>query len=71
MVGHTDNVGTMDANLKLSQARAEAVVQALVTKHAIAAARLRAAGVGPLAPVASNDAEEGRARNRRVELVKQ
>jgi outer membrane protein OmpA-like peptidoglycan-associated protein len=71
VVGHTDNVGTMDANLKLSQARAEAVVQALVTKHAIAATRLRAAGVGPLAPVASNNAEEGRARNRRVELVQQ
>jgi outer membrane protein OmpA-like peptidoglycan-associated protein len=71
VVGHTDNVGTMDANLKLSQARAEAVVQALVAKHAIAATRLRAAGVGPLAPVASNDAEEGRAKNRRVELVKQ
>jgi OOP family OmpA-OmpF porin len=71
VVGHTDNVGTMDANLKLSQARAEAVVQALTTKHGIAAARLRAAGVGPLAPVASNDSDEGRAKNRRVELVKQ
>jgi OmpA-OmpF porin, OOP family len=71
VVGHTDNVGTMDANLKLSQARAEAVVQALVAKHAIAATRLRASGVGPLAPVASNDAEEGRAKNRRVELVRQ
>jgi outer membrane protein OmpA-like peptidoglycan-associated protein len=47
------------------------VVQALVTKHGIAAATLVAKGVGPLAPVASNDAEEGRARNRRVELVKQ
>jgi outer membrane protein OmpA-like peptidoglycan-associated protein len=71
VVGHTDNVGTLESNLKLSQARGEAVVQALVTKHGIAAARLRAAGVGPLAPVASNDAEEGRAKNRRVELVKQ
>lgn len=71
VVGHTDNVGTTEANMKLSQARAEAVVQALVTKHAIAATRLKASGVGPLAPVASNDAEEGRAKNRRVELVKQ
>ena len=71
VVGHTDNVGALDANLKLSQARADAVVQALVVKHLIAANRLRAAGAGPLAPVASNDAEEGRAKNRRVELVKQ
>jgi outer membrane protein OmpA-like peptidoglycan-associated protein len=55
----------------LSQARADAVVQALVTRHGIAAARLNARGVGPLAPVASNDDESGRARNRRVELVKQ
>ena len=71
VVGHTDNVGAIDTNMKLSQARAEAVVQALVAKHGIAATRLRAAGVGPLAPVAANGAEEGRAKNRRVELVKQ
>jgi outer membrane protein OmpA-like peptidoglycan-associated protein len=71
VVGHTDNVSTLDVNLKLSQARADAVVQALVTKHGIAAARLVGRGAGPLAPVASNDTEDGRARNRRVELVKQ
>ena len=71
VVGHTDNVGGFDANLALSQQRADAVVQVLVGKYGIAAARLHAAGVGPLAPVASNDAEEGRAKNRRVELVKQ
>ena len=71
VVGHTDSVSTLEVNLKLSQARADAVVQALVTKHGIAAARLVGRGVGPLAPVASNDAEDGRARNRRVELVKQ
>jgi outer membrane protein OmpA-like peptidoglycan-associated protein len=71
VVGHTDNVSTLDVNLKLSQARADAVVQALVAKHGIAAARLVGRGVGPLAPIASNDAEDGRARNRRVELVKQ
>jgi len=70
VVGHTDMTGALEANMKLSQARAEAVVQALVTRHNIAAARLRGHGVGPLAPVASNDNEEGRARNRRVELVK-
>jgi outer membrane protein OmpA-like peptidoglycan-associated protein len=71
IVGHTDNVAAIDLNTKLSQARAEAVVQALVTQHGIAAARLTARGVGPFAPVASNDTDEGRARNRRVELVKQ
>jgi outer membrane protein OmpA-like peptidoglycan-associated protein len=71
VVGHTDNVASLDLNTKLSQARAEAVVQALVTRHAIAAARLVARGAGPLAPIASNDSEEGRAKNRRVELVKQ
>jgi outer membrane protein OmpA-like peptidoglycan-associated protein len=71
VVGHTDNVAALDSNLKLSQARAEAVMQALVSQHGIAAARLAARGVGPLAPVASNDNDEGRAKNRRVELVKQ
>ena len=71
VVGHTDNVAALDLNLRLSQARAEAVVQALVGKHGIAAGRLIGRGVGPLAPVASNGAEEGRARNRRVELVRQ
>jgi outer membrane protein OmpA-like peptidoglycan-associated protein len=57
--------------MKLSQARAEAVVQALVKDHGVAAARLRAQGAGPIAPVASNRTEEGRAKNRRVELVEQ
>ncbi len=71
IVGHTDNVASLDLNTKLSQARAEAVVQALVTKHGIGADRLIGRGVGPLAPVASNGSEENRAQNRRVELVKQ
>ena len=71
MVGHTDAVGSVDSNLKLSQERGEAVLQALVREHGIAASRLRAFGNGPFAPVATNDTEEGRARNRRVELVKQ
>jgi OmpA-OmpF porin, OOP family len=71
VVGHTDSVGSVDSNLKLSEARAEAVLQALAKEHGIAAGRLRAFGNGPFAPVASNDAEEGRAKNRRVELVKQ
>lgn len=71
VVGHTDNVGTLDANMKLSQERAESVVAELVRTHGVAAARLKAFGNGPYAPVASNDAEPGRAKNRRVELVKQ
>ena len=71
VVGHTDMVGAPEANMALSQARAEAVVQALVGQYAVAASRLKGHGVGPLAPVASNDTDEGRAQNRRVELVKQ
>ena len=71
VVGHTDNVASLDLNMKLSQARAEAVAQALAAKHGIAAARLTGRGVGPLCPVASNATDEGRAKNRRVELVKQ
>jgi outer membrane protein OmpA-like peptidoglycan-associated protein len=70
VVGHTDGIGSVEANRKLSQARAAAVVNELVARYRVAAARLRAYGVGPLAPVASNDTEEGRAHNRRVELVK-
>jgi OmpA-OmpF porin, OOP family len=71
VVGHTDNVGTIDANMKLSKDRADAVVNSLVTKYSIPAARLKSYGVASLAPVASNDTEEGKAKNRRVELVKQ
>ncbi len=71
IVGHTDNVGGIDTNMTLSKARADAVLQALIRDNGIAAARLSAYGCGQFAPVASNDTEEGRAKNRRVELVKQ
>lgn len=71
VVGHTDNVGGIDSNMKLSQARADAVVMALTSKYGIVSTRLKAYGVGPLAPVASNKTDEGRAKNRRVELVEQ
>lgn len=71
VVGHTDNVGTLDYNLKLSKARADAVVKELITKYKIAADRLKAFGVASLAPVASNKTDDGRAKNRRVELVEQ
>ena len=70
-MGHTDNVGGFDFNMDLSRRRAESVVDWLTSKHGIPAARLQAAGVGMLSPVAPNDTEEGRAKNRRVELVKQ
>jgi len=71
IVGHTDNVGGVDYNMKLSQARADAVVKVLTTKYKINSQRLKAYGVGQLAPVAPNKTEEGRAKNRRVELVEQ
>jgi OOP family OmpA-OmpF porin len=71
VVGHTDNAGGFDANLDLSSKRAAAVVTALTTQYAVAPARLKASGVGPLAPVASNATDAGRTRNRRVELVAQ
>jgi outer membrane protein OmpA-like peptidoglycan-associated protein len=67
--GHTDNVGTHDANLKLSEQRAAAVMGALVSAG-IPRDRLQSAGYGPDKPVADNDTGEGRAKNRRVELVK-
>ena len=70
VVGHTDYVGALDLNLKLSADRAAAIVNALVARG-IVASRLKAAGVGPYYPVASNRSEEGKARNRRVELVEQ
>lgn len=70
VVGHTDNKGELDYNVKLSSARAKAVVDALV-KAGIDGARLVAKGVGPLAPLATNTTEQGQAKNRRVELVAQ
>jgi OmpA-OmpF porin, OOP family len=71
VVGHTDSTGTFDLNMRLSAERAAAVVEALTASHGIAANRLAAHGAGPLAPVASNRSEEGRAKNRRVDLVEQ
>lgn len=71
VVGHTDNAGAFEHNLKLSRDRAGAVVAALTGKHGIAAARLQPFGAGPTSPAASNLTEDGRAKNRRVELVAQ
>ena len=67
--GHTDDVGSDAANLKLSTARAAAVVTALV-KRGIAAERLTSGGHGEAKPLADNATSSGRAKNRRVELVK-
>jgi len=69
VVGHTDSVGSFEANIELSRARAEAVVRALETRHGVADGRAVPAGVGPLVPVASNATDGGRALNRRVEIV--
>jgi len=69
IVGHTDNAGQPGRNLELSQSRAASVAKALTSRYHIDGKRLEAKGVGPLAPVASNRTEAGRARNRRVELV--
>ncbi len=71
IVGHTDNIGKLEYNMELSKKRAEAVVKELVEKYGIKKDRLMGFGVGPLAPVAPNSTEEGRAKNRRVELVEQ
>jgi OOP family OmpA-OmpF porin len=68
IVGHSDNQGGLDVNIDISRQRAEAVMAALI-ERGVPAAQLEARGVGFLAPLASNATEEGRARNRRVELV--
>jgi outer membrane protein OmpA-like peptidoglycan-associated protein len=68
--GHTDNVGKADANLKLSQARAEAVRKVLTSEYGVNADQVTAKGYGDTKPSADNKTPEGRANNRRVELVK-
>lgn len=69
VVGHTDAEGAFGYNRELSEARAQAVVDALVADYGIARERLAPHGVGPLVPVFSNGSDAGRQRNRRVELV--
>ena len=69
--GHTDNIGGDEYNLDLSQRRAEAVKSALVNRYHIAAARLTPKGFGATRPKEPNDTLAGRARNRRVELVRE
>jgi outer membrane protein OmpA-like peptidoglycan-associated protein len=70
VAGHTDNTGTAAHNMQLSAGRAAAVVNALVTAYGVDRARLQANGYGDSKPVAPNDTDQNRARNRRVELRK-
>ncbi|MEE4198548.1 MAG: OmpA family protein [Bacteroidales bacterium] len=69
IVGHTDNTGDFDANIKLSSDRAEAVKQKLIADYNIPSEQLKTYGVGSTSPQMSNSTEDGKARNRRVELV--
>ncbi|HDQ26188.1 MAG TPA: DUF4892 domain-containing protein [bacterium] len=69
VVGHTDNTGQYESNMELSKKRAESVVSVLAGEYGINRERLQPAGVGPVAPVASNTTPEGKEKNRRVELV--
>lgn len=69
VVGHTDNTGSYQTNMNLSERRAGSVKKALTSKYGIAETRMTAAGVGPVAPESKNTVEEGRKKNRRVEVV--
>jgi outer membrane protein OmpA-like peptidoglycan-associated protein len=70
VTGHTDDTGDYEYNVNLSKQRAQSVVEWLVNNYGIDSNRMHAVGVGPVAPVASNETEQGRSQNRRVELVK-
>lgn len=69
VVGHTDSVGGFESNINLSQRRAEAVVKALVSIYGVPQGKLKPVGIAYASPMATNRTEEGRAKNRRVELV--
>ncbi len=71
VVGHTDNTGDFELNIKLSGERAAAVIEKLVAEYAVERNQLKPYGIGPVSPVTSNSTEEGRAKNRRVEIVEQ
>jgi outer membrane protein OmpA-like peptidoglycan-associated protein len=71
VIGHSDNQGKLDYNTGLSERRAQAVVKVLSTKYGIEAKRMTARGLASLSPVTTNRTEEGRAKNRRVEMVEQ
>lgn len=69
LVGHSDNVGGLETNVTLSRDRAQSVADRLISGHGVPGGQVSAEGVGYLAPRASNATEEGRAANRRVEVV--
>ncbi len=69
IVGHTDNIGDFDANIKLSRDRAYSVIAELTSKYEVKAEQLKAYGDGSTAPIATNSSDEGKAKNRRVEIV--
>lgn len=69
LVGHSDDRGGLESNIAMSRARARAVRDALIDRFGIAGDRIEAQGAGYLSPIAPNDTEEGRARNRRVEAI--
>jgi outer membrane protein OmpA-like peptidoglycan-associated protein len=71
IVGHTDNSGSLEHNLALSERRAQSVVKALTSRFGIAPNRLVARGLASYSPVASNHTDAGKAKNRRVEMVEQ
>ncbi len=71
IVGHTDNSGKLSSNMTLSEKRADEVMKTLIKNYGIKAGQLEARGVGPLAPVTSNSTDEGKKRNRRVDVVEQ
>jgi OmpA-OmpF porin, OOP family len=71
IVGHTDNVGDFNSNMTLSENRAKAVLNELTTKYAVKTDQLKAYGVSSLVPVANNSTEEGKTKNRRVDIVEQ
>jgi outer membrane protein OmpA-like peptidoglycan-associated protein len=71
IVGHTDNVGDFESNIKLSTERANAVVNELIVKYGVNKKQLKPYGVGSASPVARNSTDKGKAKNRRVEIVEQ
>jgi len=71
IVGHTDNVGDFALNMNLSENRAKAVMNELISKYNVDLNQLKAYGVANLTPMVSNSTEEGKAKNRRVEIVEQ
>jgi outer membrane protein OmpA-like peptidoglycan-associated protein len=70
VVGHTDNVGDYQMNLKLSSERSAAVIKELTAKYSVSTKQLISFGAGSMCPVSTNENEQGRQLNRRVELVK-